>query len=104
MKNIQLCFTPQAFRAERDAWRIVIHLNVCRAVAALLAALGADDPAAPDRRAPGASPGPGPGPADELRRLRMRLSPLRDITYTFEARPAGAGATARPGTSSAARA
>ena len=32
LKNFQLHFTPKALRAESDAWRAVIHLNLVRSV------------------------------------------------------------------------
>ncbi|KAI0032591.1 G-alpha-domain-containing protein [Vararia minispora EC-137] len=62
LRNFQLKFTPTAFAAERAAWRAVIDLNIVRSVRYILDVL-ASAPAIPE----------------ELRRLRVALSPLRSV-------------------------
>jgi hypothetical protein len=64
LRNFQLKFTPDAFAAESEAWRAVIDLNLVRSVTYILDVLGA----------PGSAQMP-----DELRRLRVALSPLRSV-------------------------
>ncbi|TFK49487.1 G-alpha-domain-containing protein [Heliocybe sulcata] len=99
LKNFQLSFTPKAFKAESGAWRAVIHLNLVRSVNFILDLLSANpqfaissSPASvivtgfdvlgisqsPDSQ-PGTLTGPIIEPTDELRRLKMRLSPLKRV-------------------------
>jgi len=73
LRNFQLQFTPQAFHAEAEAWRAVIHLNLLRSVTLILNLLVGDRTHADGQQTP---------PVvldDELRRLRMRLLPLRSV-------------------------
>ncbi|KZT10381.1 G-protein alpha subunit [Laetiporus sulphureus 93-53] len=58
LKNFQLHFAPEAFRAETEAWRAVIHLNLVRSVNFIMDVLSGQE---------------------ELRQLRMQLSPLRQV-------------------------
>ncbi|KLO16117.1 G-alpha-domain-containing protein [Schizopora paradoxa] len=42
LKNFQLHFTPRAFHADAEAWRIVIYMNLIRSVNSILELLDAD--------------------------------------------------------------
>lgn len=66
LKNFQLHFSPEAFNAETEAWRAVIHLNLTRSVNFVL------DVLSPERIQQLRG-------QDTLRSLRMRLSPLRQV-------------------------
>lgn len=77
MKSFQYHFAPKAFNADAEAWRIVIYLNLIRSVNFILDMLA-------KYGARISSPGPGHSSptthaVDELRHLRMRLSPLRQV-------------------------
>jgi hypothetical protein len=76
-----MCFTPQAFQAELEFWRVVIHLNLCRLTIALLDGLetSSDGPLLWRDRSQSAVE----DAVSELRRLRMRLSPLRSVERTI---------------------
>ncbi|KAH9921380.1 G-protein alpha subunit [Amylocystis lapponica] len=79
LKNFQMHFAPRAFQAEMEAWRTVIHLNLIRSVNFILDLLAGGKSGSMhegDRRIVPTSPSPG---GDDLRRLRMRLSPLRQV-------------------------
>ncbi|PSS34232.1 hypothetical protein PHLCEN_2v1742 [Hermanssonia centrifuga] len=49
LKNIQLIQAPEAWQAERASWRIVIQLNLVRAVNTILDILSSEVPATPAR-------------------------------------------------------
>lgn len=73
LKNFQIHFAPKAFKAEAGAWRSVIQLNLVRSVNVILAYLtkaGAAAAAASPRFSK---------PKDDLRWLKMRLAPLRQV-------------------------
>ncbi|EIM82077.1 G-alpha-domain-containing protein [Stereum hirsutum FP-91666 SS1] len=72
LRNFQLQYTPQAFRTEAEAWSAIIHLNLVRSVNFILSLLL--------EREHGKS---SMALTDELRRLRMRLSPLRSVEEAF---------------------
>ena len=82
IKNFQLSFCPNAFKAEAEAWRAVIHLNLARFVNYLLHVLAA------------ASDG------KDYRILRMRLSPLKQVelilTRVLSAETSGPGSPTSP--------
>ncbi|KAI0264720.1 guanine nucleotide binding protein, alpha subunit [Gloeopeniophorella convolvens] len=105
LRNFQLKYTPAAFHAETEAWRAVIDLNLVRSVTFLLTLLDETSSAPSPSAASGSSSTnntisrahiPSPAVAnpdtppdaqlvplqrltDDLRRLRVRLSPLRSI-------------------------
>ncbi|TFY56250.1 hypothetical protein EVJ58_g7753 [Rhodofomes roseus] len=73
LKNFQIQFAPKAFEAEVDAWRAVIQLNLVRSVNVILAYLSKAS-AATAAASPRFSK-----PKDDLRWLKMRLAPLRQV-------------------------
>ncbi|KAI0777274.1 G-alpha-domain-containing protein [Trametes elegans] len=81
LKNFQIQFAPNALRAESEAWRAVIHLNLVRSVNFILDVLtnpstptsGGDSPTNTHR------PSSQPLPVADLRRLRLALSPLKQV-------------------------
>lgn len=104
LRNFQLQYAPAAFHAEAAAWRAVIDLNLVRSVTFLLNLLEESSPTSPSPSpvaadAAGSSTGgnssgdvdirptsssgtkilPLRQLTDDLRRLRVRLSPLRSI-------------------------
>ena len=100
LRNFQLKYAPTAFHAEAEAWRAVIDLNLVRSVTFLLHLLEESGPIATSTTDVGSGSGIGgnSGSADsrpsspsgtkimplrqltdDLRRLRMSLSPLRNI-------------------------
>jgi len=99
LRNFQLQYTPAAFHAEAEAWRAVIDLNLVRSVTFLLNLLEESSPSSPNPStvdAAGSSGSSGDADirptspsgtkilplrrlTDDLRRLRVSLSPLRSI-------------------------
>lgn len=98
LRNFQLQYAPAAFHAEAEAWRAVIDLNLVRSVTFLLNLLEESSPPSPSpsTAADAAGTGGSSGDAeigttsgakimplrrmtDDLRRLRVSLSPLRSI-------------------------
>ncbi len=99
LRNFQLKFAPAAFHAEAEAWRAVIDLNLVRSVTFLLNLLEESSPTSTCANtstadAAGSSSGdadirptspsgtkimPLRRLTDDLRRLRVSLSPLRSI-------------------------
>jgi guanine nucleotide-binding protein alpha-1 subunit len=97
LRNFQLQFAPAAFHAEAEAWRAVIDLNLVRSVTFLLNLLEESSPTSPspstaaDAASSSADADIRPtSPSgtkilplrrltDDLRRLRVSLSPLRSI-------------------------
>ncbi|KZT70896.1 G-alpha-domain-containing protein [Daedalea quercina L-15889] len=73
LKNFQIHFAPKAFNTEVEAWRAVIQLNLVRSVNVILAYLSKTSAAAA-----AASPRFSK-PKDDLRWLKMRLAPLRQV-------------------------
>jgi len=112
LRNFQLKYAPAAFNAESEAWRTIIDLNLVRSVTFLLSLLedgsNGSSPSSTD-----AEPGPtGPSGSkltplqnltDDLRRLRVSLSPLKRIEQSLarvispdNTRPAGASSGSLP--------
>ncbi|EJF63820.1 G-protein alpha subunit [Dichomitus squalens LYAD-421 SS1] len=108
LKNFQLHFTPRAFRAEGDAWRAVIHLNLVRSVNYIIDLLshtadaqlshsnsttyrphgdvslhsqGSASPTAATfgQAHPHHRASQKPQPSSEIRRFKLALSPLRQV-------------------------
>lgn len=77
LKNFQLRFAPKAFHAEIDAWRAVIQLNLVRSVNVVVGLL-ARGPNKIATIAISVSPDY-PRPKVDLRWLKMRLAPLRQV-------------------------
>ncbi|KAH9996200.1 G-alpha-domain-containing protein [Russula vinacea] len=69
LRNFQLKYAPTAFHAEAEAWRAVIDLNLVRSVTFLLNLLEESGPITTSTA----------DLTDDLRRLRVSLSPLRNI-------------------------
>ncbi|PVF97035.1 putative G protein alpha chain [Serendipita vermifera] len=65
LKNIQLCYAPQSLRQEVYAWRTIIHLNLLRSMQLVMNTLSQ------------ANRENAPSFTDELRRLLIKLSPLK---------------------------
>ncbi|KAH9897013.1 G-alpha-domain-containing protein [Cubamyces lactineus] len=85
LKNFQIHFAPNALRAESDAWRAVIHLNLIRSVNFLLDILtrppsnnytGDSSPTASSFSNRISAT---PQPNSDLRRFKLTLSPLRQV-------------------------
>ncbi|KZT08404.1 G-alpha-domain-containing protein [Laetiporus sulphureus 93-53] len=75
LKNFQLQFAPKAFHAEAEGWRAVIQLNLVRSINVILSLLS-------KANSNPASPSPPPRfskPKDDLRWLKVRLAPLRQV-------------------------
>ena len=104
LRNFQLQYAPSAFHAEAEAWRAVIDLNLVRSVTFLLNLLEESSPITTSPADIGNGSGGGTSTAgssgdadsrptspsgtkimplrrltDDLRRLRVSLSPLRNI-------------------------
>ena len=73
LKNFQIQLAPKAFQAEVEGWRAVIQLNLVRSVNVILAYLTKANAAA-QAASPRFSK-----PKDDLRWLKMRLAPLRQV-------------------------
>ena len=65
LKVLQLCYAPQSLRQEALAWRTVIHLNLLRSMQSVIDALSL------------ANRENAPSFTDDLRRLLIKLSPLK---------------------------
>ncbi|KZV76652.1 G-alpha-domain-containing protein [Peniophora sp. CONT] len=90
LRNFHLKFAPAAFQAEVTAWRAVIDLNLVRSVLYILDVVNGG--------ASGERLG-SPNLSDEMRRLRVTLSPLRTVEaalsrFLADERTAGPGVTA----------
>ncbi|KAH9852465.1 G-alpha-domain-containing protein [Lenzites betulinus] len=111
LKNFQIQFAPGALRAESDAWRAVIHLNLVRTVNFILDVLTRPSTAATPMSLGGdASPtsttfprrlSATPQPNSDLRRFKLALSPLRQVerilaTHLSVDEAPGAGTRAGP--------
>ncbi|KAK2459334.1 hypothetical protein APHAL10511_008648 [Amanita phalloides] len=81
LKDFQLLYEPKVFRAERASWRAIIQLNVVRSILLILEAV--DHAASHDPKCLPLSP--------DLLRLRMRLTPLRQVEETLLRRLSIAG-------------
>ncbi|KAF9480954.1 G-alpha-domain-containing protein [Pholiota conissans] len=83
LKNFQLHFAPKSFEREAEIWRPVIHLNLVRSVNFIVNFLLSqtssvrESASSPRRRSSG-------GPlSSDLRRLCVRLGPLRQVEETL---------------------
>ncbi|KAI9065633.1 G-alpha-domain-containing protein [Trametes sanguinea] len=85
LKNFQIHFAPNALRAESDAWRAVIHLNLVRSVNFMLDALTRPIPSPTNSDGSPTVPSfshrlsATPQPVGDLRRFKLTLSPLRQV-------------------------
>ncbi|KAI8986746.1 G-alpha-domain-containing protein [Trametes punicea] len=88
LKNFQMHFAPNALRAESDAWRAVIHLNLVRSVNFLLDAMARPlGPPSYGQTGDGSPTTPcfshrvsaTPQANSDLRRFKLTLSPLRQV-------------------------
>ncbi|KAI0371216.1 G-alpha-domain-containing protein [Pilatotrama ljubarskyi] len=88
LKNFQIRFAPNALRAESDAWRAVIHLNLVRSVNFILDVLTNSSASPTHTQAGDGSPtvphfsrrlSATPQPNTDLRRFKLALSPLRQV-------------------------
>lgn len=83
LKNFQFHFAPVAFKEDSLAWRAVIHLNlVCivNFILDLLPPTSQTQPRDEDGRDPRNEPDAADSRAtDEIKQLRMRLRPLREV-------------------------
>ncbi|KAI0937522.1 hypothetical protein AcV5_000338 [Taiwanofungus camphoratus] len=79
LKNFQLHLAPRAFQAEAEAWRAVIHLNLIRSVNFILDLLSGGSRSRVNSVLSDVTRLSSQSPYDELRRLRVRLSPLRQV-------------------------
>ena len=110
---MQMAYTPRAWAQERAAWKAVIQLNLIRSVNAIVDALAEELSFQPPTGLPNSSP-PSPlsedghsGPADAvvpperrgaLLKLRMRLTPLRQVEADLKTRlGAGTSEVTEPG-------
>ncbi|KAH9039585.1 G-alpha-domain-containing protein [Lactarius pseudohatsudake] len=118
LRNFQLKYAPAAFNAESEAWRTIIDLNLVRSVTFLLSLLeeGESSNGGSGSRSPrdtdvGSTAPSGSGTklmplqhlSDDLRRLRVSLSPLGRIEQSLarfispdNPRQAGAGSGSLP--------
>lgn len=83
LKNFQFHFSPVAFKEDSLAWRAVIHLNLVCIVNFILDLLPYTSPAQP-REGGGSSSRnevdePDGRATDEIKQLKMRLCPLREV-------------------------
>ncbi|TDL24589.1 G-alpha-domain-containing protein [Rickenella mellea] len=92
LKNFQLNFAPNVFRAEAEAWRLVIHLNLVRSVnyiVDLLTVPARPQPPESGKKStsrPGSANGNPPTLSTELRRLKLSLGPLKNIEAVLSRR------------------
>ncbi|KAH9055616.1 G-alpha-domain-containing protein [Lactarius vividus] len=118
LRNFQLKYAPAAFNAESEAWRAIIDLNLVRSVTFLLSLLeegessnGGNGSRSPRDAEAGSTAPSGSGTklvplqhlSDDLRRLRVSLSPLGRIEQSLarfispdNPRQAGAGSGSLP--------
>ncbi|GJE98811.1 G-alpha-domain-containing protein [Phanerochaete sordida] len=102
LKNMQMAYTPRAWAQERASWKAVIQLNLIRSINTIVDALAEElsAPQAPTRQSSQSSD-EGHSPATDqiaipqdrrgaLMKLRMRLTPLRQVEGDLKAR-LGAG-------------
>jgi hypothetical protein len=94
LRNFQLKYAPATFNAESEAWRTIIDLNLVRSVAFLLSLLEEGDSGSRSPRGPndvetgptapsGSKLVPLQHMTDDLRRLRVSLSPLKRIEQSL---------------------
>ena len=81
LKNFQLHFAPEAFHAESEAWRAVIHLNLIRSVNFILDLLPGGPTSQHESSSRHSRQLSENALVDDslLRHFRMRLSPLRQV-------------------------
>lgn len=78
MKSFQYHFAPKAFDADAEAWRIVIYFNLVRSANFILDMLAKYSGRLSSSGSLNGHQSP-TGAVDELRHVRMRLSPLRQV-------------------------
>ncbi len=97
MRALQLKYAPTAYRADLETWRIIIELNLVRFVTFLLSLLEEGDSSNYGSGSPHSPSDVEAGPiapsgnklvplrelTDDLRRLRVRLSPLKGIEQSL---------------------
>jgi hypothetical protein len=83
LKNFQFHFAPTVFKRDTLAWRAVIHLNLVCIVNLILDLLPVPSPTLPrdggGRSSRNESGDPDNRATDEIKQLRMRLRPLREV-------------------------
>jgi hypothetical protein len=83
LKNFQFHFAPTAFKEDSLAWRAVIHLNLLCIVNFILDLLPTNPPTQPRDGCGGSSRNgvnsPDSSATDEVKQLKMRLLPLREV-------------------------
>ena len=83
MKNFQFHFAPAAFKEETLAWRAVIHLNLVCIVNFILDLFPSTSPVQlrdeDGRSSRNGFNEPDSKATDEIKQLRMRLRPLREV-------------------------
>ncbi|KAJ7445540.1 guanine nucleotide binding protein, alpha subunit [Mycena galericulata] len=99
LKNFQLMWEPQGFRAERASWRAIIQLNVIRSFRIILDALaragnGVESPPSPRSSY---SSHDSLRPDNDLMTLRARLIPLLQIEDILVERLSAPGLSTIPG-------
>ncbi|KAF7355994.1 hypothetical protein MVEN_00928800 [Mycena venus] len=87
LKNLQLYFTPEAFQAEAEAWRNVIHLNLVRSVNFVLGLLEIRHPSTYSGDTQASSRDS--ALSGQLQRLSLSLAPLRQVEETLSNRIVG---------------
>lgn len=102
LKNMQMAYTPRAWAQERASWKAVIQLNLIRSINTIVDALAEElsAPQASTRQSSQSSDEGHSSPSDgvvipqdrrgALMKLRMRLTPLRQVEGDLKAR-LGAG-------------
>ena len=105
LKNFQLHFAPTAFKEESLAWRAVIHLNLVCIVNFILDLFPSTSPTQPrdedGRSSRNGFNNPDSKATDEIKQLRMRLRPLREVEAILSRRlEMGRSLSGRPSTMS----
>ncbi|TRM57497.1 guanine nucleotide binding protein, alpha subunit [Schizophyllum amplum] len=88
LKNFQLHFAPNAFDAESDAWRPIIHLNLVRHVNFAVGIVSSDESLRPSSSGSKESS----SGIDDVRRLCMKLSPLKRVEESWTRHISGSNA------------
>jgi guanine nucleotide-binding protein subunit alpha len=78
LKNFQICLAPEAFKSERELWRPVIHLNLVRSINFVITFITSTR-SVPAREGEPSRPSNSSLITPEIRRLCIRLEPLRQV-------------------------
>lgn len=90
LKNLQIYFAPKTFRAEAEQWRPVVHLNLLRSVNFILDMLDYKSSSSQHGHNPTSSISSVSTPlSEEVRRLCIRLTPLRQVEELLMKRISG---------------